>query len=80
MVPSKSAVADTRGATDGSGQFLTMANCDPKQFDLETLSAAKLNGRVIKHTLQTAQALALMAGEDLEMRHCSEVLSVGKLA
>lgn len=56
-----------------------MAECDPDRFDLDFLSAAKLNGRVIKHTLQTAQALALMAGEELEMRHCKEVLSVGKL-
>ena len=53
-----------------------MAKADPENFDLDHLASVNSNGRVIKHTLQTAQALALMAGEDLEMKHCKEVLSV----
>ncbi|BGP33012.1 hypothetical protein JCM10296v2_004801 [Rhodotorula toruloides] len=47
-------------------------------FDLTHLASFRLNGRDIKHVVQTAQAVALVEGEELEMEHLDEVLRVAK--
>ncbi|CAE6483941.1 unnamed protein product [Rhizoctonia solani] len=44
--------------------------------DIETLSIRNLNGRVIKQSARTAQALAVSAGEVLNMTHVETVLKV----
>ncbi|KAG8762421.1 hypothetical protein FRC11_009503 [Ceratobasidium sp. 423] len=44
--------------------------------DIEKLSAWNLNGRVIKQSTRTAQALAVSAGEPLSMSHVETVLKV----
>ncbi|CAE6527987.1 unnamed protein product [Rhizoctonia solani] len=44
--------------------------------DIEKLSAWSLNGRVIKQSARTAQALAVSAGEPLSMTHVETVLKV----
>ncbi|POY74201.1 hypothetical protein BMF94_2775 [Rhodotorula taiwanensis] len=45
----------------------------PARFDLDHLADFSLNGREIKHAVQTAQAIALMEDEELEMKHIEEV-------
>lgn len=47
-------------------------------FDLAHLASFRLNGRDIKHVIQTAQAVALVEGEELGMEHLDEVLRVAK--
>ncbi|GAA6018976.1 hypothetical protein JCM10207_009219 [Rhodosporidiobolus poonsookiae] len=47
-------------------------------FDLDRLASFPLNGRDIKHAVQTAQAIALVEKETLAMEHLEEVLSVAK--
>ncbi|CAE6479816.1 unnamed protein product [Rhizoctonia solani] len=44
--------------------------------DIEKLSTWNLNGRVIKQSARTAQALAVSAGEPLNMNHVETVLRV----
>jgi AAA+ superfamily predicted ATPase len=44
--------------------------------DYNTLARQNLNGRQIKNTIRTAQALAVNKGEPLSMRHIREVLDV----
>ncbi|KAI5449076.1 hypothetical protein NCC49_005347 [Naganishia albida] len=57
-------------------RFLTMANSDPSTFDLGALAAIELNGRAIKQTVRTAQALALTRGVPLGRDHIDTVLSM----
>lgn len=57
-------------------QFLIMANSDPSSFDLDALAAIELNGRAIKQTVRTAQALALTRGVALGRDHIDTVLSM----
>ncbi|GAA5854256.1 hypothetical protein JCM9279_005099 [Rhodotorula babjevae] len=45
-------------------------------FDLARLASHALNGREIKHALQSAQALALVDEQVLSMEHVEEVLSI----
>ncbi|KAK4054336.1 hypothetical protein OIO90_003569 [Microbotryomycetes sp. JL221] len=59
-------------------RFLSKASQDLSLFDLDRLASYKLNGRDIKHTVQTAQAVALCEKETLTMAHFEEVLSVAK--
>ncbi|GAA6037982.1 hypothetical protein JCM8097_009524 [Rhodosporidiobolus ruineniae] len=47
-------------------------------FDLDRLASHRLNGRDIKHAVQTAQAVALVEQEQLGMAHLQEVLLVAK--
>lgn len=63
-----------------SSQFLlkATASSDLSTFDLGALASHRLNGRDIKHTVQTAQAVALMEKEPLAMSHLEEVLTVAK--
>lgn len=64
-----------------SSQFLARtASSDscPARFDLDHLADFSLNGREIKHAVQTAQAIALMEDEELEMKHIEEVVSVAR--
>lgn len=57
-----------------------MKRCRPElekpesEFDLDELAAANINGRVIKQTVRTAQALAVSAGGALQMDHLRQVL------
>lgn len=44
--------------------------------DYDTLSRHELNGRQIKNTVRTAQALAVNKGEPLSMNHIRLVLEV----
>ena len=44
--------------------------------DYTNLSKHELNGRQIKNTVRTAQALAVNKGEPLSMRHIRQVLDV----
>ncbi|KAK3361216.1 hypothetical protein B0T24DRAFT_692059 [Lasiosphaeria ovina] len=44
--------------------------------DYESMSKQELNGRQIKNTVRTAQALAVNKGEPLSMRHLRQVLEV----
>jgi SpoVK/Ycf46/Vps4 family AAA+-type ATPase len=44
--------------------------------DYDSLARQNLNGRQIKNTIRTAQALAVNKGEPLSMRHIREVLDV----
>ncbi|KAI5861500.1 hypothetical protein GGS23DRAFT_611485 [Durotheca rogersii] len=56
-----------------------VAGVDLMPFDEEdytTLARHNLNGRQIKNTVGTAQALAVNKGEPLSMRHIREVLNV----
>ncbi|CUA68531.1 ATP-dependent zinc metalloprotease FtsH homolog (chloroplast) [Chlorella vulgaris] [Rhizoctonia solani] len=51
----------------------------PRHFslmDINKLSLKNLNGRVIKQTVRTAQALAVSAGEQLSMSHVETVLRI----
>ncbi|CAE7135438.1 unnamed protein product [Rhizoctonia solani] len=51
----------------------------PRHFsltDVNKLSLKNLNGRVIKQTVRTAQALAVSAGEQLSMAHVETVLRI----
>jgi hypothetical protein len=57
-------------------QFLIMADSDPAAFDLDALAAIELNGRAIKQTVRTAQALALTRGVALGTDHIDTVLSM----
>ncbi|KAK4054118.1 hypothetical protein OIV83_001143 [Microbotryomycetes sp. JL201] len=59
-------------------RFLSKASQDLSSFDLDKLASFKLNGRDIKHTVQTAQAVALCENETLTMSHFDEVLTVAK--
>ncbi|GAA5912111.1 hypothetical protein JCM8208_001031 [Rhodotorula glutinis] len=49
---------------------------DLDTFDLARLASHPLNGREIKHALQSAQALALVDEHVLSMEHIDEVLSI----
>ncbi len=44
--------------------------------DYNTLARHELNGRQIKNTVRTAQALAVNKGEPLSMTHIRQVLDV----
>jgi len=44
--------------------------------DYNTLARHELNGRQIKNTVRTAQALAVNKGEPLAMSHIRQVLEV----
>jgi len=44
--------------------------------DYTTLAKFELNGRQIKNTVRTAQALAVNKGEPLAMKHIRQVLDV----
>lgn len=46
------------------------------EADYTSLARHNLNGRQIKNTIGTAQALAVNKGEPLSMRHIREVLNV----
>ncbi|KAF8604161.1 P-loop containing nucleoside triphosphate hydrolase protein [Ceratobasidium sp. AG-I] len=51
----------------------------PRHFsiaDVNKLSLKNLNGRVIKQTVRTAQALAVSAGEELSLSHVETVLQI----
>lgn len=53
-----------------------MADSDSSAFDLDALAAIELNGRAIKQTVRTAQALALTRGVPLSTDHIDTVLSM----
>jgi hypothetical protein len=53
-----------------------MANSDSSSFDIDALAAIELNGRAIKQTVRTAQALALTRGVALGREHIATVLSM----
>jgi hypothetical protein len=55
-------------------QLLTRAG-----FDIAELAGCEVNGRVIKQTVRTAQALALSAGVPLAMEHIRRVQQLGML-
>lgn len=61
-------------------QFLTRATSEDVvgSFDIDRLANCELNGREIKHAVQTAQAVALVEGEVLAMKHLEEVLSIAR--
>lgn len=61
-------------------RFLERATGDDVagRFDVDRLANFELNGREIKHAVQTAQAVALVEGEILSMKHLEEVLSVAR--
>lgn len=46
------------------------------ESDLDTLARNDLNGRQIKNTISTAQALAVNKREPLSMEHIKRVLAV----
>ena len=46
--------------------------------DYDTLSRKAMNGRNIKNTVRTAQALAVNEGKKLTMEHISQVMSVAE--
>ncbi|RSH82039.1 uncharacterized protein EHS24_008243 [Apiotrichum porosum] len=48
-------------------------------FDIAELAGCEVNGRVIKQTVRTAQALALSAGVPLAMEHIRRVQQLGML-
>jgi hypothetical protein len=47
-----------------------------KEEDYDSLARHELNGRQIKNTVRTAQALAVNKGEALSMSHIRQVLEV----
>jgi len=47
-----------------------------KEEDYNDLARHNLNGRQIKNTIRTAQALAVNSGEPLSMQHIKRVLDV----
>ncbi|KAL7336656.1 P-loop containing nucleoside triphosphate hydrolase protein, partial [Rhodotorula toruloides] len=63
-------------------QFLLKATSSSSSslsaFDLAHLASFRLNGRDIKHVIQTAQAVALVKGDELGMEHLDDVLRVAK--
>ncbi|CAE6420488.1 unnamed protein product [Rhizoctonia solani] len=68
--------AITSSATEGMD---TEGIATPRHFsliDINKLSLKNLNGRVIKQTVRTAQALAVSAGEQLSMSHVETVLKI----
>ncbi|GAA6018658.1 hypothetical protein JCM8202_000600 [Rhodotorula sphaerocarpa] len=68
-------------AASGAGPDCDPARPPPQlnnRFDLDRLASFRLNGREIKHAVQTAQAVALVEEEELEMRHIEEVVSVAR--
>ncbi|KAH7341493.1 hypothetical protein B0J17DRAFT_646777 [Rhizoctonia solani] len=68
--------AITSSATEGMD---TEGIVTPRHFsltDINKLSLKNLNGRVIKQTVRTAQALAVSAGEQLSMSHVETVLKI----
>ncbi|CAE6409337.1 unnamed protein product [Rhizoctonia solani] len=68
--------AITPSITDGMD---TEGMSTPRHFslmDINKLSLKPLNGRVIKQTVRTAQALAVSAGEQLSMSHVETVLRI----
>lgn len=58
-------------------QFLAMTETSLSDIELDELSQHALNGREIKRTLQTAQALALADDTTLSMEHLREAIEVG---
>ncbi|GAA5875179.1 hypothetical protein JCM8547_005544 [Rhodosporidiobolus lusitaniae] len=73
-----------RPSSSGSPSFSSFACPSPppsstlSHFDLSLLASHALNGREIKHAVQTAQAIALVEGEELGMRHVEEVIRVAR--
>ncbi|QRW04247.1 AAA family ATPase [Ceratobasidium sp. AG-Ba] len=68
--------AITASGIDGA---VTEGIATPRHFslaDINKLSLKTLNGRVIKQTVRTAQALAVSAGEQLSMSHVDTVLKI----
>jgi hypothetical protein len=66
--------AITTSDTDGMN---TEGVTTPRHFsltDINKLSLRNLNGRVIKQSVRTAQALAVSAGEQLSMSHVSPII------
>ncbi|KAI5477302.1 AAA family ATPase [Pseudohyphozyma bogoriensis] len=57
-------------------QFIIRSGHDVAVFDLDRLASFKMNGREIKHAVQTAQAVSLVEHEKLGMVHLEEVLSI----
>jgi hypothetical protein len=55
---------------------LAMANSNPANFDLDRLADIPLNGRAIKQTVRTAQALALTRDKPLDRNHIDIVLDM----
>jgi hypothetical protein len=53
-----------------------MANSNPATFDLDRLADIPLNGRAIKQTVRTAQALALTRDKPLDRNHIDIVLDM----
>ena len=59
-------------------QFLRMINFTCQGNDLDVLAKRPLNGRDIKHAIQTAQAIAITEKETLSISHLLEVLASAK--
>jgi len=53
-----------------------MAKSNPELFDLDKLADIALNGRAIKQTVRTAQALALTRNVPLDRSHIDTVLEM----
>ncbi|EUC57050.1 AAA family ATPase [Rhizoctonia solani AG-3 Rhs1AP] len=74
--PTSSPKAITSSALEGTDPEGIIT---PRHFsltDINKLSLKNLNGRVIKQTVRTAQALAVSAGEQLSMSHVETVLRI----
>ncbi|KAJ1307821.1 hypothetical protein OPQ81_001902 [Rhizoctonia solani] len=66
----------TSNATEGMDTEGITTPCHFSLTDINKLSLKELNGRVIKQTVRTAQALAVSAGEQLSMSHVKTVLKI----
>ncbi len=53
-----------------------MACGESESFDVDWLSAFELNGRAIKQSVRTAQALAITRNVKLDIEHIKIVLSM----
>ncbi|KAG8679740.1 hypothetical protein FRC09_018756, partial [Ceratobasidium sp. 395] len=74
--PTGAVKAITSGNIDSA---VTEGIATPRHFsltDINKLSLKNLNGRVIKQSVRTAQALAVSAGEQLSMSHVDTVLKI----
>ncbi|KAG9118312.1 hypothetical protein FRC07_007236 [Ceratobasidium sp. 392] len=68
-----------KAITAGIDSATTEGIATPRHFslaDISKLSLKNLNGRVIKQSVRTAQALAVSAGEQLSMSHVDTVLKI----
>lgn len=77
--PNASACSNFSSNQDPEVSVLASSNRVKQSFtDADLISLAKhdLNGRQIKNTVRTAQALAFNKGEKLSMKHLQQVLDV----